>query len=59
VLTASTEKTLDLARITEQQNFIQILLDLNLYENTKLVSNAFKLLVRFYTQKGQILELAK
>lgn len=33
-------------------------MDLNLYDNPELVANAFKLLVRYFTQKSSILRLA-
>lgn len=51
VMTAFEEKNMDLAQISKQ-DFIAILLDLALYENADLVSNAFKLLVRYFTQKN-------
>jgi len=56
VITAFTEKNLDLVNIS-QQDFIAILLDMNLYENPVLVANAFKLLIRYFTQKQAILNL--
>lgn len=40
-------KKLDLERIS-RSDFVCVLLDLILYENTALVSNAFKLLIRFF-----------
>ena len=54
------EKKLDLARISKEikLDFVAILLDLNLYEDANLVANAFKLLVRYFTQKEKILNLA-
>jgi hypothetical protein len=58
VITAFAEKNLDLCRISQQNNFIAILLDLILYDNPDLVANAFKLLVRYFTQKDSILKLA-
>lgn len=57
VVTAFAEKNLDLVKIASQ-DFVAILLDLNLYENANLVANAFKLLVRYFTQKNAILCLA-
>lgn len=50
-------KKLDLERIS-RSDFVCVLLDLILYENTTLVSNAFKLLIRFFEQKKAIIELA-
>ena len=46
--TAVDDKAIDIQEIT-QRDFICILLDTNLYENPQLVSNAFTLLVRYYT----------
>lgn len=40
------------------RDFIAVLLDVNLYENSDLVANAFRLLVRYFTQKQKILDLA-
>jgi len=57
VITSFAEKNLDLVKIAEQ-DFVAILLDLNLYENPELVANAFKILVRYFTQKEQILLLS-
>lgn len=54
---AFAEKNLDLQRVSEL-DFVAILLDLNLYEDANLVANAFKLLVRYFTQKEKILQLA-
>lgn len=48
--TAFSDKNLDLERISAA-DFVCVLLDLILYENAALVNNAFKLLVRFFTQK--------
>ena len=42
------DKMLDLERISIR-DFVCILLDLILYENSHLVNNAFKLLVRFFS----------
>jgi hypothetical protein len=41
------DKKLDLERISVA-DFVCVLLDLILYENSSLVNNAFKLLVRFF-----------
>ena len=51
------DKNLDLERISAR-DFVCILLDLILYENSDLINNAFKLLVRFFQQKNAIVELA-
>lgn len=40
--------SLDLEEISDK-DFVCILLDIILYDNDKLVNNAFKLLVRFFT----------
>jgi hypothetical protein len=48
VITGFDEKQLDLVKISKQ-DFIAILMDLNLYENADLVANAFKLLIRQFT----------
>ena len=45
--TAFSDKKLDLERISVA-DFVCVLLDLILYENSQLVNNAFKLLVRFF-----------
>jgi hypothetical protein len=45
--TSFENKKLDLERIS-RSDFVCVLLDLILYENTTLVSNAFKLLIRFF-----------
>ena len=55
--TAFTDKKLDLEEISER-DFVCILLDLIMYENSELVNNAFKLLVRFFSQKQAIIDLA-
>ena len=55
--TAFEEKKLDLERISAR-DFVCILLDLILYQNPDLVNNAFKLLVKFFSQKRSIIELA-
>ena len=51
------DKKLDLERISAR-DFVCILLDLILYQNPDLVNNAFKLLVKFFSQKRSIIELA-
>lgn len=58
--TAWDEKNLDLVKISKNVtlDFVAILLDLNLYEDANLVANAFKLLVRYFTQKEKIINLA-
>ena len=48
IKTAVDDKAIDIQEITHR-DFICILLDTNLYENPQLVSNAFTLLVRYYT----------
>jgi hypothetical protein len=48
--TAFSDKSLDLQQVSEK-DFVCILLDINLYDNPVLVSNAFKLLIRYFTQK--------
>lgn len=45
--TAFSDKKLDLERISVS-DFVCVLLDLILYENSQLVNNAFKILVRFF-----------
>ena len=45
--TAFSDKKLDLERISVA-DFVCVLVDLILYENSQLVNNAFKLLVRFF-----------
>jgi hypothetical protein len=55
--TAFSDKKLDLERISVA-DFVCVLLDLILYENSYLVNNAFKLLVRFFQQKQAIIDLA-
>ena len=55
--TAFSDKKLDLERISVA-DFVCVLLDLILYENSQLVNNAFKLLVRFFQQKQAIIDLA-
>ena len=45
--TAFADKKLDLENIS-LSDFVCVLLDLILYENSALVNNAFKLLVRFF-----------
>ena len=56
--TSFENKKLDLERIS-RSDFVCVLLDLILYENTTLVSNAFKLLIRFFQQKKAIIDLAQ
>jgi hypothetical protein len=41
-----------------ESDFISILLDINLYENPNLVSNAFNMLVRYFEQQKNITKLA-
>ncbi len=41
-----------------QSDFVCVLLDLILYESPDLINKAFKLLVRFFQQKKQIIDLA-
>ena len=55
--TAFSDKKLDLERISVA-DFVCVLLDMILYENSQLVNNAFKLLVRFFQQKQAIIDLA-
>jgi hypothetical protein len=50
------DKTIDLQEISSR-NYICILLDINLYDNPELVSSAFKLLVRYFTQKQRVIDL--
>ena len=50
VVVAFSDKNLDL-QLIQSKDFISILLDVNLYDNANLVSNAFSLLVRYFTQK--------
>jgi len=52
------DKNLDLEDISVR-DFVCILLDIILYENATLVNHAFKLLVRFFSQKKAIIELAE
>ena len=47
-ITAFRDKSLDLQQVSHK-DFVSILLDINLYDNANLVSNAFKLLIRYYT----------
>lgn len=54
---AFNDKSLDLQKISTK-DFVAILLDINLYQNPNLVSNAFKLLIRYFTQKQAIMTLA-
>ena len=54
--TAFSDKKLDLERISVA-DFVCVLLDLMLYENTALVKNAFHLLVRFFCQKQAIIDV--
>ena len=42
------DKSLDL-QVISTKDFVAILLDINLYNNPVLVSNAFKLLIRYFT----------
>ena len=42
------DKNLDLIKVNK--NFVSILLDINLYDNPDLVSNAFNMLVRTFEQ---------
>ena len=51
------DKKLDLEEISER-DFVCILLDLILYEDTYLVSNAFQLLVRFFSQNRALFQIA-
>ena len=55
------DKQLDLQHFATEnleQDLTCILLDLNLYENSDLVSKAFELLTRTYGQKKDLMELA-
>ena len=54
------KKELDLSYVCDKklhQDLSCILLDINLYANENLVSKAFKLLIRNFTQKQDVIEL--
>lgn len=48
VVASYNEKNLDFQVISDR-DFIAVLLDVNLYESSDLVANAFRLLVRYFT----------
>ena len=60
VRNAYNEKSLDLQTVSEAEgsDFTCILLELNLYDNPKLVCNVFQLLIAQYSQKLSVYDLA-
>ena len=54
------ERSLDLQTVSQAEgsDFSCILLELNLYDNPKLVSNVFQLLIAQYSQKFSVFDLA-
>jgi len=49
------DKNLDMIKVNK--NFVSILLDINLYDNPDLVSNAFNMLVRTFEQQRRLITL--